>query len=571
MRRAGALLLLLTLAACGAPDQTPVVVTASPAMVEVFTDVAQQTGLRFTHETGATGKFYMPEIMGSGVALIDYDADGDLDVYLIQSARWPGAPPGSSNRLFRNELLPMGALGFVDVTDAAGVAYSGYGMGAAVADVDNDGDQDLYLTNFGPNVLFRNNGDGTFSNATSAAERAAGDWSTSASFVDYDRDGDLDLYVASYVTFSLGNNVDCVGHAGQRDYCDPKAYSPQRDRLWRNDGDARFVDVSEQSGIKAGFGNGLGVTSADFNGDGWPDIYVANDQTANNFWVNQQDGTFTDEALISGCAYNASGAPEASMGVTAGDYDGDGDEDLFMTHLGSQTNTIYQNNGRGEFTDFTDQAGLSAPSVGYTGFGAAWFDVDNNGFLDLFSANGAVQIEPSQAVQEAYPYLQRNQLFENNGAGGFADVSAQSGAAMRVALVSRGAAFGDIDNDGDTDVLVTNNRGPARLLLNERAASRWLQIRAVGVASNRDGAGARVAVLRDGEPLLWRRAHTDGSYLSASDGRVHFGLDGIGPVDAVRVIWPSGLEESWAVENTNREITLREGSGRKGSKAGETE
>ncbi|MBT8447768.1 MAG: CRTAC1 family protein [Gammaproteobacteria bacterium] len=563
MTRICALLLMLTLVACEASDRAPVVATPPPATVEVFSDVAQKSGLRFGHETGATGQFYLPEIMGSGVALIDYDADGDLDAYLIQSARFPGAPPGPSNRLFRNELRPSGVLSFVDVTEEAGVGYSGYGMGAAVADVDNDGDQDLYVTNFGPNALFRNNGDGTFSNATSDAERAASDWSTSASFLDYDRDGDLDLYVASYVTFSLTNNVECFGHAGQRDYCDPKAYTPQQDRLWRNDGNARFVDVSAESGIKAGFGNGLGVTSADFNGDGWPDIYVANDQTANNLWVNQQDGTFTDEALISGCAYNASGAPEASMGVTAGDYDGDGDEDLFMTHLGSQTNTIYRNNGRGEFTDFTDQAGLSAPSVGFTGFGAAWFDVDNDGLLDLYSANGAVQIEPAQAVQEAYPYLQRNQLFRNNGAGGFVDVSAQSGEAMQLALVSRGAAFGDIDNDGDTDVLVTNNKGPAQLLLNERAANRWLQVRLAGAESNRDGAGARVAIVRNGEPLLWRRAHTDGSYLSASDGRVHFGLDGIEPVDAVRVDWPSGLSEAWEVDEMNLELTLREGSGRR--------
>jgi hypothetical protein len=437
---------------------------------------------------------------------------------------------------------------FTDSTLSAGLHFehatgaTGYGMGAAVADIDNDGDQDLYVTNFGPNVFYRNNGDGTFSNVTSSEEKLAQEWSTSASFFDYDRDGDLDLYVANYVTFSISNNVECSGHAGQRDYCHPNAYSPQRDQMWRNDGDANFVDVSVQSGITSGFGNGLGVSSADFNGDGWPDIYVANDQVANSLWVNQKDGTFVDEALFAGCAYNANGAPEASMGVTAGDYDGDGDEDLFMTHLSSQTNTIYQNNGAGGFVDVSDQTGLSVPSLGYTGFGTRWFDVDNNGLLDLFSANGAVTSEATQAVQEDYPFLQRNQLFINQGSGRFADVSARAGEAMQVTLVSRGAAFGDIDNDGDTDLIISNNRGPARLLLNVRAEDRWLRVRLTGTESNRDGIGARVAVLHGDDPQIWRRAHTDGSYLSASDVRVHFGLAGVADADGLMVIWPSGLK-----------------------------
>ena len=458
-------------------------------------------------------------------------------------------------------MLPDGELGFSDVTVAAGVADTGYGMGAAVADWDNDGDQDLYVTNFGPNVLYRNNGDGTFSDITSGEERRDDRWSTSASFVDFDRDGDLDLYVANYVAFAVTNNIACTGHAGQRDYCSPATYAPQRDRLWRNDGNI-FVDVSSESGVAKESGNGLGVIAADFNGDTWPDIYVANDQVANMLWINQHDGTFEEQALILGCAYNADGAPEASMGVTSGDYDGDGDEDLFMTHLGKETNTIYRNDGEGSFVDLTNASGLAVPSLGYTGFGTRWFDVNNDGRLDLFSANGAVQIEPAQMATASFPYLQRNQLFLHEAGGRFVDASAWSGEAMQAARVSRGAAFGDIDNDGDTDIVVSNNSGPLALLMNNETGSPWLRIGLQGTASNRDGVGALVAVMKDDDPVYWRRAHTDGSYLSASDRRLHFGLAGAEDIDGVLVIWPSGREERWDVEEINREVWLVEGSGR---------
>lgn len=527
----------------------------SAAAVAFFSEQAAAAGLNFNHDPGASDELFLPEIMGSGAALFDYDNDGDLDVYLLQGGSLQTG--GKSNRLFVNELVPTGKLHFHEQTLAAGLGDAGYGMGAAVGDIDNDGDADLYVTNVGANSLWRNNGDGTFTETTAAADRRMGAWSTSAAFADYDRDGDLDLFVANYVAFSIGNNVPCTGHAGQRDYCDPLAYAPAADVLWRNEGSGEFVDVTAASGMDATFANGLGVTAADFNADGWPDFYVANDKTPNHLWLNQGDGSFVEDGLISGSAYNADGTAEASMGVSAGDFDNDGDPDLFMTHLGAETNTLYRNDGSGNFIDISDMSRLSIASLGFTGFGTAWFDIDHDGYLDLFSANGAVQIEPSQAG-DSYPYRQRNQLFLNLAGQRFE--ARDGGPALQVAEVSRGAAFGDIDNDGDVDIVVTNNNGPLRLLRNDYSNDRaWLALSLRGTVSNRDAVGARVALLQAGKPVLWRRAHTDGSYLSASDKRVQFGL-GEFVIDAVRVHWPAGGVEEWPITDVNRHIQLIEGT-----------
>ncbi len=563
MRHLALLACALYVYGCGSPSDPPPVQSPPPAAEPEFTlfvERAAEVGLDFVHDPGVSGENHFPEIMGSGGALFDYDDDGDMDVYLIQGGSLAGQRE-LPNRLFENRLIPDGELRFVDRTTDSGLGDTGYGMGAAVGDIDNDGDADLYVSNVGPNVLFRNNGDGTFSDITPLAERGDDAWSTSVSFVDYDNDADLDLYVANYVSFSLANNIRCTGHGGQPDFCDPLAFSPRGDRLWRNDGEGRFSDVTAGSGIDGSFANGLGVTAADFDGNGLPDLYVANDKMANQFWIAGAAGGFEDRALMSGNAYNADGVPEASMGLSAGDFDNDGDDDLFMTHLGAETNTLYRNEGNGSFVDVSDLTRLSVPSLGFTGFGAAWFDADHDGFVDLFSANGAVQIEPLQAGTDPYPYRQKNQIFFNLDGKRFADRSATSGEAMQVSEVSRGAAFGDIDNDGDVDVLVTNNNGPVRLLLNELAnGRRWLRLDLTGTASNRDAMGARVALIRGGEPVYWRRVHTDGSYLSASDGRVFFGVPDDAAVDGIRVYWPSGAVEEWPLEGLNREIALVEGS-----------
>jgi hypothetical protein len=535
-----------------------------------FRDAASDVGLGFHHFNGATGELYMPEIMGSGCALFDYDNDGDLDVYLVQGAPPdptkgakkatfpppPGSPPGS--RLLRNDLVPSGVLHFTDVTEAAGVGHQGWGMGAATGDVDNDGDLDLYVTALGSNVLYRNNGDGTFSDVTRESGTDDPRWSTSAAFFDYDRDGDLDLYVANYVDFTFRNNKRCFAPTGEPDYCTPKAYGPLRSRLFRNDGHGRFED-SQAAGVAALAGPSLGVTVADFNGDGWIDIYVANDGAANFLWLAKGDGTFEEAGPLSGAAYGMDGIARAGMGVAAGDFDDDGDEDLFVTNLVREGSVLFSNDGRGRFQDVSLASGLARASFLVTGFGTGWLDYDNDGRLDLFAANGAVTMLPAQKGTD-YPFRQRNQLFHNEGAGAFREVSPAVGAER--AEVGRGAAFGDVDNDGDVDVLVANNNGPARLLLNESdRRQHWLSVRLEGVRDNRFGLGARVAVLRNGHAPLWRRAHTDGSYLSASDSRVHFGLGASSGISGVLVQWPSGARERWARSEVDRQVTLRQHTG----------
>jgi enediyne biosynthesis protein E4 len=550
---------------------------AATAQPPLFREVAAEAGLNFQHFTGATGEFFMPEIMGSGCALFDYDRDGDLDVYLVQSTlldekkklNETSFPPPKDwkpgNRLFRNELIPSGKLRFTDVTEQAGVGHISYGMGAATGDIDNDGDVDLYVTNFGANVLYRNNGNGTFTDVTGAAGVDDPRWSTSAAFLDYDRDGDLDLYVANYVDFTVKSNKRCLSPTGELDYCTPAAYRPLTDRLLRNDGQGRFTDVTQMSGIGGVQGPGLGVTCADFNGDGWLDIYVANDGAANLLWLNQKNGKFEESGLLAGAAYGADGMARAGMGIAAGDFDNDGDEDVLITNLTREGSTLYRNlsekGGRGSFHDATTEFDLARPSFLSTGFGVGWVDYDNDGWLDLFAANGAVTLVAALRGTP-YPFHQRNQLFHNTGAG-FREISTQAGPALQLAEVSRGAAFGDVDNDGDIDWLVSNNNGPVRLLLNETGARRhWLAVRLVGVKDNRDGLGARVAVLRKGQKPLWRRAHTDGSYLSASDSQVHFGLGSATDIEAVVVQWPGGESEIWSKAQADQQLNLRQQTGK---------
>jgi enediyne biosynthesis protein E4 len=541
----------------------------------LFVEAAAAAGLTFNHMNGATGHFYAAEQMGSGAALFDYDNDGDLDVFLVQGGSLePGgtnAAPRPAGRLFRNDLKRgvdgKPALRFTEMTDRAGIVWRGYGMGAAVADYDNDGDLDLFITGFGPDALFRNNGDGTFADVTPQAGVSDPLWSTSAAFLDYDRDGDLDLFVANYLDFTLADNKICADAVGTRDYCSPRSYRPVPSRLYRNEGNGRFTDVLQSSGIVKAYGAGLGVATGDYNGDGWPDIYVANDATPNQLWINRRDGTFVDEGLLSGTAVNAAGNPEGSMGIASGDVDADGDEDLFVTNIIGETFVLYQNDGKGTFEDVRARWGLAEPTAAFTGFGTDWIDYDNDGWLDLFIANGAVNALEKLRGQPN-PFRMRNQLFRNTGAGRFIETSAAGGPAFERADVGRGAAFGDLDNDGDTDIVVTTNGGPVSLLLNQAAAgNHWLDVRLEQGPGNRFAFGARVTIERTAKPTLSRRVRTDGSYLSASDVRVHIGLAGSARLDAITVEWPDGARERWEKVGGDRLVTLRRGEGRAAASA----
>ena len=545
-------------------------------------DGAPAAGLDFMHFNGMSGEYYSAEIMGPGGALFDFDNDGDLDVYLVQGEMLGpgktlrdalfGPPAGAASRagdrLYRNDLQVRAdgtrTLRFTDVTAGSGLGIRGYGMGAATGDIDNDGWIDVYRTGLGANHLLRNNGDGTFTDVTARAGAGDPRWSVSASFVDYDRDGWLDLYVGNYVDPRLEDRIECFNRTGEKDYCGPQRYVPVPDRLLRNRGDGTFADVTAEALRGGEYGPALGVIAADLDGDGWQDLYVANDGEPNQLWLNQRDGTFLDGAWLAGVAVNRDGNAEGSMGVDAGDFDGDGDDDLFMTHIATETNTLYVNQGAGLFEDRTAQAGLGAPSLPYTGFGTAWFDLDNDGWLDLLVANGEIRTQEALVrANDPFPLHQRNQLFRNLGDGRFEEVGGTAGGAFRTSEVSRGAAFGDVDNDGDMDVLLTNNNGPVRLLLN-RVGSRnpWVGLRLVGSDGRRDLLGARAAVYRAGRRVLWRRARTDGSYVSANDPRVLFGLGGAAPIERVRVVWPGGGAEEWSGVAVNRWTTLVEGTGR---------
>jgi len=529
---------------------------------QLFSEISAAVGLQFTHVNGAAGQYLMPELLGAGVALFDYDGDGDLDVYLLQGQPLGGGGGSNSltHRLFRNDLAESGTLRFVDVTAATNTSVRAYGMGAAVGDYDNDGDPDLYLTAFGSNTLLRNEGGRSFTDVTNEAGVDDPRWSASAAFVDYDRDGDLDLFVTNYLEFTIAANRQCFDSTGARDYCGPREYRSVPDRLFRNDANGRFTDVSDAAGITRAYGNGLGVAAGDYNGDGWPDLYVANDATPNQLWINRHDGTFADEGPLSGAALSAAGNPEGSMGIASGDYDDDGDEDVFVTNVRGETFASYVNDGHAAFDDARVRTGIAPITAAFTGFGTDWIDYDHDGRLDLFIANGAVQTIEALRGERA-PYHMVNLLLQNAG-GRFEDVSARAGAAFRTSEVSRAAAFGDIDNDGDIDIIVTNNDGPVRLLRNDVAANAaWLQVALDQPAGNRSAIGARVALERRGRPTMWRRMKTDGSYLAASDSRVHFGLDDRPEPCVVVVQWPDGQTERWPVTQVNRFLHLRRGSG----------
>lgn len=540
--------------------------TASADTQLPFREITQTTGIDFVHENGFTGVYFLSEIMGAGAALFDYDNDGDQDLYLVQSHDLSAEEPHLPNtqfhdRLYRNTWVETGRLMFEDVTAASKIEAFGYGMGVAAGDYDNDGWVDLYITNLGSNQLLRNLGNGTFEDVTAKVGVDDPSWSVSASWVDYDRDGWLDLYVGNFSDFNYDNNRQCFG--ANRDYCSPLSYAATLDTLFRNRGDGTFENVSESAGIHQATGRALGVIAADYNNDGWMDIYIANDSSENQLWTNQKNGTFKDIAMLAGAALNRTGMPEASMGVDAGDFDNDGDEDLFMTHLGNQTNTIYLNDGNGWFEDYSHASGLGAPSLPFTGFGTAWFDYDNDSFLDIFIANGAVkrpvQHELSQGMT---PYNQRNQLFRNRGNGTFSEIIPPPGTSLAIEEVSRSAAFGDLDNDGDPDIVLTNNAGPTRVYENQVGQnSTWVGLKLVN-SVGRDDLGAKIQIVFTDGSSLWRRCRTDGSYASSNDSRVLFGIpEGKKTLASLSVHWSDGTHENFPPPALKRYTILVQGNG----------
>ena len=536
----------------------------------IFSDVADETGLRFRHYNGMTGKFFLPEIMGAGAALFDYDNDGDLDVLLVQgNVLEPGDKPAATmfpwrqteaprTKLFRNELSVNRKLQFSDVTDKSGIVATGYGMGVATGDINNDGLPDLYLANLGSNQMYLNKGDGTFVDVTKSSNTDDPRWTTSAAFFDYDRDGWLDLMVVNYADFSPANSPNCYAPSSARDYCTPRVFRAPGNRLFHNRGDGTFEDVTVRAGVSREFGHGLGIVTADFDADGWTDVFVANDGDPNQLWINQRDGTFKNEALLAGAAVNRDGKAEAGMGVDAADFDGNGTEDIFVTHLMDETNTLFMNLGKLLFEDRTREAGLGMPGRRFTGFGTLFFDYDNDGWLDLFVVNGAVQLLPDLAKKgDPFPLSQPNQIFRNDGTGKFIEVVDP---ALQPLAVGRGAAIGDIDNDGDTDIVVTNNNGPAKLLRNRVGQqNHWLGLRLLG-KNGRDMLGARVEVVVRKDQVLWRRARTDGSYLSANDPRVLVGIGSATRVEVVHVHWPDGSVEAWKDLPVNQYSVLKQGT-----------
>jgi enediyne biosynthesis protein E4 len=535
----------------------PAWITSGQGVDVHFTDVTDQAGIKFKH-VSTPEKKYIVESMSGGVALFDYDNDGYLDIYLINSLT---VDMVKSKQKTRSALYHNNGDGtFIDVTDKAGVGDIGWGMGVAIGDYNNDGWDDVYVTCLGPNHLLKNNGNGTFADVTQKAGVADPRWSTGAAFVDYDNDGKLDLFVSNYVDFDV-NNLPEFGKGrtcqfkGVPVQCGPRGLKGAGDTLYHNNGDGTFTDVSKKAGVSDPEGYyGLGVIASDFDEDGLVDIFVANDSTPNFLYHNNGDGTFKEVGFPAGVAVNENGGEQGSMGVTLGDYNHDGRLDLFITNFDDDYNTLYRNDGKGSFTDVSYAAKVAAVSLPYVGWGTWFFDYDNDGWPDLLVVNGHV-------YPQLPTYRQRNFVHRNNHDGTFTEVGAQLGAPFAEKRTGRGAAFGDIDNDGDVDVVINNLDGPPQLLRNDGGnASNSVLIKTVGVKSNRDGIGARIKII-SGDLAQIGEVYSGGSYLSQSDLRVHFGLEKRTKIDLIEVHWPSGTVDEVTNISANKILTIKEGQG----------
>jgi hypothetical protein len=525
----------------------------------VFSDAAKQAGIDLKHENGASSEKYLPETMSAGALIVDYDDDGWPDIFLVNGGSFVDrdAAAAARHRLYRNNRDGT----FQDTTASSGIAASGFGMGACSADYDNDGRPDLYVTAVESNKLYRNNGAGAFADVTAEAGVGGnGLWSSSCAFADIDNDGDVDLYVVNYVDFTVKNNKYCTALQNIRTYCHPNVYKPVPDILYRNNGDGTFTDITKEAGVYRTDGNGLGVVFGDYDGDGWTDIFVANDSVPDFLFHNKGNGIFEEVGFRAGVSVGAEGRPLAGMGTDMADFDGDGFLDIIVTNLDRETHSLYRNLGKGLFSNVTFESGVGQATLPFVGFGVAFLDYDNDSHLDLVIVNGDI-IDNVSRFRDNTTHEQRNLLLKNDGKGRFHDAGPAAGPGFALKKVSRTLAVGDLDNDGDLDIVVGNNGQTADLLRNDGGnRNNSLLIRAIGTKSNRDGIGARLKLTAGGKTLM-RHVKAGSSYQGQNDLRVHFGLEKAVQADRLEILWPSGLLDAVEGIKANQILVVTEGRG----------